>query len=553
MVAGMRSRRVGLSTREKNVNPLLSTYQSAPETKMEDVEDITAPPLSTDDESEAPPKAESQGSDSDDGWQSQRDMVKTKFQAGKRSRSPEPGMRRNVRAKTTAPSTRRARGRTLIRPASHPGRVKMTPGETEAKHLTDSIGFPKHSKTNKTFGNGKTSQRSSQNSAPKSSAPQGLLPKLPHRRDITNFVPESSKKSGLKRHRLSESPSGTPEKAIPPKAKFIPPSPIKSPSLSLAKDSSKSNRKQRPALKPPVADELDEIDSVSDGGKTQRSRNDGNTAKVEAEKLPRRPAFKVPQLEGLGSIADKLEGVEVLSTQQLGFMDNGLLNDGLNTELSSDEDIFANNSRRQPSLAAHCPLCGQTVDSELLRKYTTRGRMTIRQQTTFCLSHKRKEAEETRRCNRYPEVDWDALEARFTEHKDFIKSILEGERASHFASLLGNKVETGKDRTLLKTDESLTPGYYGPRGLRLMTEFIMHHFSDTVRKRAVEDPLVSARTYTGYVQSVLVSELAVRLIMEDMDVDEEDARRIMQESSALGDVLHEETRDVVVRDSDDED
>lgn len=252
-------------------------------------------------------------------------------------------------------------------------------------------------------------------------------------------------------------------------------------------------------------------------------------------------------------MAENLEGVEALSTQKLGFLDDGLLSEGLKTELSSDEDLFGDSSRKEPSFTAQCPMCGQTVDSELLKRFTTQGRLTIRQQTKFCRSHKRKEAEEIRRCNNYPEVDWDELEARFTDHKDFVKGILEGERPSYFASLLGNKVETGKDRTLLKTDESLTPGYYGPRGLRLMTELIMHSFSDTVRKRAIEDHLVAARTYTGYVQSVLVPELAVRLIMEDMNVDEEDARKIMQETSGLGDVLYEETRDVVVRESDDED
>lgn len=357
----------------------------------------------------------------------------------------------------------------------------------------------------------------------------------------------------MKIHSLSESPTVSPEKAAPAKAKLITHSPIKSPPKALTNASSKSNRKQRPSFKAPAADDSDEFDSIPDDGKTQKSHNDNDAAAFEEEKLLKRPAFKFPQLEGLASMVDDLEGVEVLSTQKLGFMNGGSLSEGLDLELSSDEDLLGNRSRQEPSLTAHCPMCGQTVDSELLKKYTTQGRMTIRQQTAFCRSHKRKEAEDARRTNNYPEVDWDGLEARFTDHRDFIKSILEGERSSHFASLLSNKVETGKDRTLLKTDESLTPGYYGPRGLRLMTEFIMHSFSDTVRKRAIEDHLVAARTYTGYVQSVLVPELAVRLIMEDMDVDEEDARRIMQESSGLGDVLHEETRDVVVRESDDED
>ncbi|KAK8090075.1 hypothetical protein PG997_005036 [Apiospora hydei] len=529
------SRRVGL-TREVE-GSLLSTFNGKPEPKVEDaedIEDITAPPLSSDDESEAAPKVKCQGSDSDDSPPRKNEMKKTNFQERKRSRSSEPGVQRNVRARTAASATRGARGRAHIRAPKLAGRPRTSTEKTEGKHFEDQSGFVKNSKPNKTFG--KSSRRSSQNSAPNSSAPQ-----------------ESSKRAEFQRPSLSESPSASPEKAVPSRPKLITHT-IESPSSSPDKASSKHKPKQRPSFrKPPVADDSDGINSDSDDGMTPKGRNEDNTSKVEAEKLRKRPAFKVPQLDGLDSIADTMEGTEVLSTQRLGFMDDGLLDEGLKSELSSDDDLLGNIDRQQPSLIAHCPMCGQTVDSKLLKRYTNRGRMTIRQQTTFCLSHKRREAEETRKTNKYPEVDWGGLEARFTEHKDFIKGVLEGKRSSHFASLLSNKVETGKDRTLLKTDESLTPGYYGPRGLRLMTDFILHSFSDTVRKRAIEDHLVAARTYTGYVQSVLVPELAVRLIMEDMDVDEEDARKIMQESSGLGDVLHEETKDVVVRGSDDED
>ncbi|KAK8032786.1 hypothetical protein PG991_002184 [Apiospora marii] len=514
----MNDRIIGLR-REEHRQPLLSTFQSVPKTKVEDEADILAPPQSSDDESEAPPKAAYQSSDSDDGFQKQRDMKPTKFLRGKRDLAGT------------------GDGNSFERLGAPP-RAKMSPGGTEGEHLTNEFGFLRQTNPNKskaTFSR-KNSQRSSQTSKPKSPPPQ-----------------ESSKRPELKRYSLSESPNVSPKKAAPPKAKLITHSPIKSPSKTLTKVASKSNRKQRPSFKAPETDDSDESDSIPGDKKTQRIRNGNNAAAIEAEKLLKRPAFKFPQLEGLASMVDNLEEAEVLSTQKLGFLDDGLLSEGLKPELSSDEDIFGDSSRQEPSLTAQCPMCGQTVDSELLKRYTTQGRMTIRQQTTFCRSHKRKEAEEIRRCNDYPEIDWDKLEARFTDHKDFIEGILEGERPSHFASLLGNKVETGKDRTLLKTDESLTPGYYGPRGLRLMTELIMHSFSDTVRKRAIEDPLVAARTYTGYVQSVLVPELAVRLIMEDMNVDEEDARKIMQESSGLGDVLHEETKDVVVRESDDED
>lgn len=73
----------------------------------------------------------------------------------------------------------------------------------------------------------------------------------------------------------------------------------------------------------------------------------------------------------------------------------------------------------------------------------------------------------------------------------------------------------------------------------------MDKFSAQLRRIAVTDRLVAARGVTGYVQTVLVPELAVRLIREDMGVGVEDARQVMRESVGIGDLLNEEVEDVV--------
>lgn len=80
-----------------------------------------------------------------------------------------------------------------------------------------------------------------------------------------------------------------------------------------------------------------------------------------------------------------------------------------------------------------------------------------------------------------------------------------------------------------------------------MSENIMKRFSPTLRNIAIKDRLVSAQGVAGYVQAVLVPELAVLLIKEDMGTDIENARAIMKESIALGDLVNEETEDVVTR------
>jgi len=85
-----------------------------------------------------------------------------------------------------------------------------------------------------------------------------------------------------------------------------------------------------------------------------------------------------------------------------------------------------------------------------------------------------------------------------------------------------------------------------------MSENIMRKFSPQLRRIAVKDKLMSARGVSGYVQSVLVPEVAVMLIQEDMTVDTERARSIMRESVVMGDLVNEEIEDVVTRRSGDE-
>ena len=200
---------------------------------------------------------------------------------------------------------------------------------------------------------------------------------------------------------------------------------------------------------------------------------------------------------------------------------------------------------------AVCPMCNEQVDRDLLDSFTKGKRMTIAQQQKFCQHHNLKSARNTWVDKGYPDIDWRQLESRISKRHGILEGILEG-RASHYGDKFTRRVKAGKSKTVLKTKQSLTPGYYGIRGLRLMTETIINHFSSLLRKRAVQDRLISARGYTAYVQAVLVPELAVRLIMEDMGVSEVKARSILQESIWIGELLNEEVGDVVPEDEDED-
>ncbi|KAI8635381.1 RTC4-like domain-containing protein [Xylariaceae sp. FL1651] len=247
------------------------------------------------------------------------------------------------------------------------------------------------------------------------------------------------------------------------------------------------------------------------------------------EESSQRPVFKLPGLEDFDS-----------------FDDSGS-QDATATPRESQDDLrdLVEIEEIQYPATPRCPMCHEVVDRELLDKHLQRGKMSIRKQTAFCRSHKRQSAFKSGTEKGYPDIDWGTLDSRCSAHQEALQSILEGTQPSHYRNVLKDKVDSGKNRTLLTNSDNLTPGYYGPRGLQVMTEFIMRTLSSVIRKRAVEDRLISARSYTGYVQAVLVPELTARLIMEDMSVTEEKAREILQDSIEIGELLHEEMRDVV--------
>jgi hypothetical protein len=198
-----------------------------------------------------------------------------------------------------------------------------------------------------------------------------------------------------------------------------------------------------------------------------------------------------------------------------------------------------------PDRGPVCPMCGEPVDQELLDSFSKKRYMTITQQQRFCHAHKMQSARDTWSDRKYPKIDWERLDKRIAKHHRSLKKILEGE-PSHYGAIYTQGIKDGSNRTLLKMTENLTPGYYGTKGLRVMTEKLIDQFSSLLRKAAVRDRVVSARGQTTFVQCVLVPELAVRLIMEDMAVDEEEARDIMKESIAIGELLNEEVGDIVV-------
>ena len=81
--------------------------------------------------------------------------------------------------------------------------------------------------------------------------------------------------------------------------------------------------------------------------------------------------------------------------------------------------------------------------------------------------------------------------------------------------------------------------------LLLRLQAVTMEFSRKLRRLAVSDQIVKMAGVAGYAQSVLVPELAMRLVKEDMGVSNEKARAILRESIALGEKMHPAQNDVV--------
>lgn len=212
----------------------------------------------------------------------------------------------------------------------------------------------------------------------------------------------------------------------------------------------------------------------------------------------------------------------------------------VNLDNHVDDESTDHERQLDPGMAL-CPICDEQVDQELLKQFSNGERMKLVRQVKFCRMHKKLSAQKTWEEKGYPFIDWAKLQERVEGHHDFLKSIIMG-TGSHFGDILQENIRTGQARTLLTTKDYLTPGYYGLRGMSVMTETVTDTFSKLIRKRAPLDKRISGRGYTGFVQSVLVPELAVRLIQEDLSLGADQARLVMEESRIVGEILNDERR-----------
>ncbi|KAJ5678262.1 uncharacterized protein N7477_003895 [Penicillium maclennaniae] len=223
-----------------------------------------------------------------------------------------------------------------------------------------------------------------------------------------------------------------------------------------------------------------------------------------------------------------------------------LLDDTSDSPLSSAPSSLDSPGPR-PSL---CPMCKKAVDRELLMRFETQPKQRIREQQQFCASHQQNSAEKEWEASGYPEIDWDTFDERVQNKFTDLEKLLVPDCTSYYRNILDTTLKSGQAKNFRLTltgegIETISCGYYGTKGAARMLQAIVDRFSLKLRRLAVSDHIVKAAGVAGYAQSVLVPELAVRLVMEDMAVGDEDAREILRESIQIGQKLNPAADDVV--------
>lgn len=211
--------------------------------------------------------------------------------------------------------------------------------------------------------------------------------------------------------------------------------------------------------------------------------------------------------------------------------------------------------------AASCPLCHERVDSLHLEKFNFGRRLNFRDQQRFCHEHKVREARNIRRERHYPDIDWaDLTNTQITKYIPVLRDILQRAIPSYYRDQLdAAMVEgTGSRKTLQRylkegVVDVAKHGYYGPKGARVVGHAITTHMATELNLELKNDKVARAAGVGGYVNAVLVPDLIVRLVMDDMKLqDQAQARNVLSESSGIGTLLNGDD-EVLIRQKDEDD
>ncbi|KAJ5157197.1 uncharacterized protein N7482_008297 [Penicillium canariense] len=285
-----------------------------------------------------------------------------------------------------------------------------------------------------------------------------------------------------------------------------------------------------------------------DGFKVPREIHAPSPRKPRPGKKTRKssPGFKNPPAFSIDSNSHSSLGASSFKEPQSKDLDD---EDSLLSSLSSLPSSPSSEARAQPRPAL-CPMCKEEVDPNLLEQFLAQPKQRVREQQQFCASHQQQTAKKDWESQGYPDIDWDTFDERVQKHFPELEKLLIPDCSCFYRNILNSTLRSGKAqnfRLTLAGDglETMSCGYYGTKGSGKMLQALTDRFALKLRRLATSDHIVKQAGVVGYAQSVLVPELAVRLVKEDMGVSDDTARQILRESIALGEKLNPALDDVV--------
>jgi hypothetical protein len=194
-----------------------------------------------------------------------------------------------------------------------------------------------------------------------------------------------------------------------------------------------------------------------------------------------------------------------------------------------------------------CEVCSHLVEVSAVKAFLKGKRRSMDTMRQFCKHHRRETGLADWAERGYPDIDWDNLPHRIQRHVPALEKILRS-RKSHYRERQIQLIRSKRANAMLQQLGSeefdlLTPGYYGGRGADIMLDIIMEHLTKVMLEVSETDAVLNncSGQSAGYAQTVLVPELATRLVMEDMNISAEEARRVLVESVKLGDLMNSDT------------
>ncbi|OAL33021.1 hypothetical protein AYO22_00106 [Fonsecaea multimorphosa] len=267
---------------------------------------------------------------------------------------------------------------------------------------------------------------------------------------------------------------------------------------------------------------------------------------------PKRTEIQIPELPDFSSSGgtDNLVSFDADSPRA-----EGRRRSGSTSSLSSVDDMFLllhnEEFKEEAELATarvHCPVCQKPVRDTISVFVPDNLRtMPFQQQQKFCSQHRLADARGQWEERGYPRLDWEQLETlRIPRKTQELKRVISRQRSSYYLDELDSKIKAAKgNRRAIRNylNEGLIdiakPGYYGPKGARIMVHAITESLSSTLNKALQSDSALRATGVGAYVSAVLVPELTLQLVMEDMNLPTgKEGRKVLDESTDIGVLLN---------------